>query len=163
MVVCQSNTRRMIWPPYLGKPPYSWTAYLRGYSPILRGRNGNSLTNKKAVTAPKREIWSGTSYKSSVLQHTVVYTVSTPVYEYTYIVTNQAKECPTAHMRYMGSWISSMSSHILGNGKVKRMPGCWCYKAYPGLDNRSTIYPGSSVDSTITLILSSIRSSCCCL
>jgi len=38
-----------------------------------------------------------------VVQHTVVYTVSTPVYEYTYIVTNQAKECPTAHMRYMGS------------------------------------------------------------
>ena len=26
-----------------------------------------------------------------------------------------------------------------------------CYKAYPGLGNRSTFYPGSSVGSTITL------------
>ena len=34
--------------------------------------------------------------------------------------------------------------------KTPHTPLCLCYKAYPGLGNRSIFYPGSSVGSTIT-------------
>ena len=45
--------------------------------------------------------------------------------------------------------IADVSCNINIGGRVDSN-GAWCYKAYPGLGNRSIFYPDSSVGSTIT-------------